>query len=380
MFNSLSRKLIFTIVAIALASMMVSALVIRQQAADNVEEFVDALREEFDSNNRRPPKNSDKQPNPFSARFARGTLAREFEDDLSRGILTGAFSGVVLATIAAVILSRRITKPLEQLTAATHKLAQGNFGHQVKVNTDDEIGDLAAAFNKMSTDLARANQLRQQMTADIAHDLRTPLTVIAGYTEALSDGKFEGDPAIYHVMHEQVTHLQHLITDLRTLSLADAGELKLTTQKVPPRMLLERTAVAYVQQADEKGVQLRVDAAENLPFITVDVERMVQVLNNLVSNALRFTPEGGTIRLTADVNNTNMLLTVEDTGIGISPAELPNIFERTYRTDGSRQRSSGESGLGLAIVKSIVEAHGGQVGVVSAVGKGSTFTIQLPLL
>jgi signal transduction histidine kinase len=245
------------------------------------------------------------------------------------------------------------------------------------VRTQDEIGELATSFNQMSTHLARANQLRRQMTADIAHDLRTPTSVIMGYTEALSDGKLQGTPEMYRVMHEEAQHLNHLIDDLRTLSLADAGELPLMRQAIAPQTVLERTAAAHSIQANNQGTALLIQPATGLPLINIDPDRMAQVLGNLVNNALRHTPAGGQIALSAARRNGDVILQVQDSGSGIAAEELPHIFNRFYRGDKSRSHD-GASGLGLAIARSIVEAHGGTIAAISTLGQGTTFTITLP--
>ncbi len=215
------------------------------------------------------------------------------------------------------------------------------------------------------------------MTADIAHDLRTPLSVILGYTEALADDKLQGTPEMYGVMHEEARHLQHLIDDLRTLSLADAGELSLERKPTSPLELLQRVAATHAASAAEIQVSVSLQADADLPDIDVDPDRMVQVLNNLMSNALRFTPEGGTIALGAKTDGRQVYLTVQDDGTGIAPDDLPNIFARFYRGDEVRNVEEGESGLGLAISKSLVEAHGGKISVKSQLGTGTTFTIAL---
>jgi two-component system sensor histidine kinase BaeS len=314
---------------------------------------------------------------------------------LSAGIAT------LVALVLGVLLARTLTRPLRELTAATQAMARGQLGQRVEVRSRDEIGALAASFNQMSADLTRASQLRKQMTADLAHDLRTPLSILRGYTEGLQDGRLEGAPRVYRIMHGEVEHLQRLVEDLRVLSLADAGELPLNKRTVDPAALLERTALAYVVAAEEQGVTLRVEAQPALPSVLVDVDRMTQVLNNLVSNALRYTPAGGTVTLRASfefsglssllpgkealtqnaklTTQNSVRLMVADTGSGIDPADLPLIFERFYRADKARQRTENtSSGLGLAITRAIVDAHGGTISAASVPGSGTTFTIVLP--
>lgn len=304
------------------------------------------------------------------------------EDSFLRNvnIAAGISAGIagVFALALGLMLARTLTRPIRELTAVTQTMADGKLGQQVNVRSRDEIGELAHSFNQMSQDLADASRLRKQMTADIAHDLRTPLTVLRGYTEGLKKGSLGGSEKLFNVMHEEVLLLQHLVEDLRTLSLADAGELKLNKRAIDPKALLERTGLAYIMQAEEKGLALRVEAPSNLPAIHVDGERMTQVLNNVVSNALRYT-SAGEIVLSGAVANSDVLLEVRDTGAGIPAEELPFIFNRFYRADQSRHRTiDGASGLGLAIAKAIVEAHEGKIAAVSQPGTGTTFIITLP--
>ena len=308
-----------------------------------------------------------------------GSPEAEFLRRGTRALLLGIFFATIIALGLSLILARTLSRPIRALTEATRAMAKGALGTQVDIRTHDELGELGAAFNQLSTDLARSSQLRRQMTADIAHDLRTPLSVILGYTEALNDGKFVGEPAIYAILHDEAQHLSHLIDDLRMLSLADAGELPLHRSMIPPRELLERAAAAHRVSAAQKGVQLTVAAPLDLPRVEVDPERMQQVLGNLVSNALRYTPAGGEIALRGEAQEGQVTLRVQDSGSGIKPDDLPFIFERFYRGDRSRHNNSGESGLGLPIAKSLVEMHKGAISVASQVGQGTTFTISLPV-
>jgi signal transduction histidine kinase len=296
---------------------------------------------------------------------------------VNRIIGLSALAAMVIALFLGGMLARTLTRPLRELTAATQDIARGELGRQVPVRSRDELGALASSFNRMSADLDKSTRLRKQMTADVAHDLRTPLSLILGYTEALSDGKLPGDPEIYTVMHREAQHLNRLIDDLRLLSLADAGELPLNRTPISPVVLLERAASAFRAQAAAKDITLRLDAAGDLPPVDVDPERIAQVLGNLLSNGLRHTPPGGQIVLSAAAPDGSVLLRVHDTGPGIDPADLPYIFNRFYRADKSRAEA-GESGLGLSIARSLVEAHGGSISAESAPSQGATFSIWLP--
>jgi two-component system sensor histidine kinase BaeS len=303
-------------------------------------------------------------------------IDQKYADQINQSLWMAGFGGMLIALILGSWLSRSLTHPIRDLTTATRALAFGKLEQQVPVRSKDELGELAESFNQMSADLARANQSRRQMTADIAHDLRNPLTVIGGYLESLQDGKLKPTPERFQIMQAEVQHLQHLVDDLRILSLADSGELSIHKQPVIIKELLEKTALTYQHQAQELGIQIQVHIESNLPEIQIDLERMEQVLGNLVSNALRYTPEGGEISLSAKQAEGSLIVSVKDNGSGISPDVIPHIFERSYRGDTSR--SGNESGLGLAIAKSIVELHGGSIRAES--GKnGSEFFITLKM-
>ncbi|MCS7259853.1 MAG: ATP-binding protein [Anaerolineae bacterium] len=285
---------------------------------------------------------------------------------------------MAIALVLGVFLARRLSQPLRELTTATRAMARGELEQRVPVRSHDELGELAAAFNQMSADLARAHQMRRQMTADIAHELRTPLTVMVGYLEALRDGVLKPTPERFEAMYQEARHLERLVEDLRTLSLADAGELSLNREKVSPRLVLEQAATIYRHQAEQRGISLEVALGDSLPDIYVDPDRIAQVLGNLISNAIRYTPSGGCITMSAACEADKVVLRVQDTGSGIAPEDLPYVFDRFYRGNRAPQSSGGESGLGLAIARSIVEAHGGSIAVTSAPDHGSTFTVTLP--
>ena len=301
-------------------------------------------------------------------------IDQKYVDQINQSLWLAGIGGMVIALILGSLLSRSLTHPVRDLTTATRALAAGKLEQQVPVRSKDELGELAKAFNQMSADLACANQSRRQMTADIAHDLRNPLTVIGGYLESLQDGKLQPTSERFQVMQAEVQHLQHLVDDLRILSLADAGELSIYKQPVNIKELLEKIAATYQHQAQGAGIQIQVDADSILPKVQVDSERMEQVLGNLVNNALRYTPEGGEVFLSAKQADRNLIISVKDNGSGIPSEILPRIFERSYRGDTSR--SGNESGLGLAITKSIVELHGGSIRAESG-DTGAEFFIKL---
>ncbi len=290
-------------------------------------------------------------------------------------LLLAAGGAILVALAVGVLLARTLTRPLHALTEATHRMAGGELEQEVLVKSRDEIGELAAAFNRMSREVARANDARRQITADVAHELRTPLTVIAGYIESMRDGALAPTSERLSVIYAEIEHLQNLVGDLRTLTQADAGELKLNKQPVNPGELLRQAHATFEHQAAQKGVNLEVKAGDGLPPIEVDEARMAQVLGNLLSNALRYTPAGGRIEMGTALDGDRVALTVRDTGQGIAPEDLPFVFDRFYRADKSRAQENGESGLGLAIVKALVEAHGGAISVQSVPGAGSTFAI-----
>lgn len=302
---------------------------------------------------------------------------------VNQALIYASLGALVVALIFGVLLARTLTRPLQALTQAAQSISQGQLEQQVTVKSHDEIGQLAAAFNTMSQEVARSNQLRKQMTADIAHDLRTPLTVISGYIESMRDGVLKPTQERLALIYKEIERLQNLVGDLRTLSLADAGELTMNFQKIEPKALLEHTAALFKLPAEQQQVTLAVETPENLPAIRVDEARMIRVLGNLIENALRYTPAHGQITLRAQTVNHSLerqvAISVQDTGEGINTEELPFIFDRFYRGDKARHSEMNESGLGLAIVKALVESQHGTIHVESIVDQGTNFTLFFPI-
>jgi two-component system sensor histidine kinase BaeS len=306
-------------------------------------------------------------------------LETAFLSRVNQALVVGAVGATLVALVLGILLARTLTRPIRELTFATRAVAKGDLAQQVPVHSQDELGELTVAFNQMSIDLSYAQELRRQMTADIAHELRTPLSIISGYIESLRDGRLPATSETFDIVYDEIQHLSRLVQDLRTLSLAEAGELRLSHQLTAPKELLVNTAAAYAREVQERNVTLQIKTSPELPEIDVDPHRMTQVLGNLVSNALRYTPDGGLIVLEATAPSENELrFIISDNGMGINPVDLPHVFDRFYRGDSSRQLDDGESGLGLAIAKSIVEIHGGTISVKSVHGKGTAFVISIP--
>lgn len=286
-------------------------------------------------------------------------------------------SGLVVAMILGFALAWRYTKPLKQLTSSAQTMASGQHPEPLPVAGKDEISLLTEAFNQMSAKVNKANELRKQMVADIAHDLNTPLTVISGYLEAFQEGALKATPERLEVIFHETNHLARLVQDLRTLSLADAGELSLQKSQTSAADLFAQVIQAFAHQAETAQIHLQMDVPSPASSLYIDGDRVRQVLGNLVRNALRYTPAGGFIRLGAIEMPDKFRLTITDSGTGIPEAQLPYIFDRFYRADKSRQKNEGESGLGLAIVKSLIELHGARVSVTSS-KEGTCFCLDFP--
>ena len=308
----------------------------------------------------------------------RNFIQQAFLETVQQGLLISSLATLLIALVLGGILIMSFTRPIRKLVGATERVASGELGYQVDIKSSDELGRLADSFNSMSKDLKNADRSRKQMTADIAHDLRTPLSILHGYTEAMNEGKLEGSPEIYKVMHQQAQHLNYLIEDLRTLSLLDSEELNFQIQEIDPAIILQQTLAAFLPLAREKGLSISLDIRDQISRLKLDPDRLTQIMGNLVSNAVNALPEGGRIWINAWNDADQVSIEVRDDGPGISAEDLPQIFDRHYRIDKSRSRGPGSSGLGLAITKKLVEAQGGVIGTWSEVGQGTSFTIQFP--
>jgi signal transduction histidine kinase len=307
------------------------------------------------------------------------TALDNFSDEINQLLLMGALAAVGISLILGVIFSRTLTRQLGEISKAADDIAKGKLNQKVEIKSKDEIGQLAEAFNQMSANLERSGELRRQMTADIAHELRTPLSIILGRAEPLAEGTLLPSREVLQVIHEETMRVNRLVEDLRTLSLSDAGELSLEVRPVTLCQLLGDVKKVHMALAEAKGAALKVECPDQLPSIKADPDRIRQVLGNLVSNAIRYSPEGGSIILSAMEVEQGVVIRVSDNGPGIAEEDLPHVFDRFYRGDKSRQRDKGGSGLGLAIAKSLVYLHGGDIRVNSQPGAGTTFTVWLPI-
>ncbi len=302
-----------------------------------------------------------------------------FIAEVKQGITVSMLIAGGAALLLGGLITWGITRPLRQLTHAAEAIAHGDLSQRVSLHPNDEIGDLAEAFNQMAARLERGEQLRRQMTADISHELRTPLTVILGNLDALEDGIFPLTTEALEPIRAKTELLTRLVEDLRQLALAEAGRLPLDREMTDLAGLSRRALRAFQPSAESKRITLHLEAPPDLPLVEVDPQRIEQVLVNLLSNALRYTPADGRITLTLIADNNGIRAAVRDNGPGIPAEAIGNVFERFYRVDKGRARETdgGGSGLGLAVARSIIEAHDGEIGVISAPGSGAEFWFKL---
>ncbi len=291
-------------------------------------------------------------------------------------LATGLVGSVAL--VVGIIASGSFLRPVRDITLATRAMRSGSLAQSVPVRSNDEFGEMAVAFNDMSAEVVQSLHMRDQLTADVAHELRSPLTVLLGYLEGIRDGVLSATPETISTMFQEAVHLDRLVEDLRVLSLADAGRLAPQLESVTVAELLNGAVATFAAAAAQGNVRLGIDTTADIGLVEVDPSRMRQVLSNLVSNALRHTPREGTVTLRARRTTAATIIEVIDTGEGIAEADLARVFERFYRSDPARSNDVASTGLGLAIARSWVEAHGGTLEVSSTSGTGTTMRIELP--
>ncbi|MEP7200742.1 MAG: ATP-binding protein, partial [Chloroflexota bacterium] len=320
--------------------------------------------------------------------FPRGLITppeQGFLDQLYRTLVVAALAAGGVGIALGLLISRTLAAPLAELASAARAFAAHDWERRVRaqgIAQTAEVTAVARAFNDMADSLQHAETLRRNLMADVAHELRTPLTVLQGNLRALLDGVYPLERSEIATLYDETRLLNRLVDDLRQLALAEAKQLPLNLQVIDLGALLQTTANTFAAAADARDVSMRVELPDHLPAVRADADRLTQVLQNVLNNALRHTPSGGRITLAAGQTKTaqgEMLrVSVRDTGEGIAAADVPHVFDRFYRADRSRSQRGGSTGLGLAIAKSFVEAMGGTIGVESVRGQGSHFWFTLP--
>lgn len=311
--------------------------------------------------------------------------AGAFVNQVNQATWLAGLAASLAALALGSLLFRQIVSPVQRLTSAAQRVAAGDLEQRIEVKSQDEIGQLATAFNQMADSLARDQELRRNLMADVAHELRTPLSIIQGNLEAMLDGVLPASPEEIASLRDETALLARLVSDLRLLSLAEAGQLKL--ERVPTDLpaLIRNVLATLRPQAEAENILLADDLPASMPSFNLDPDRISQALHNLLANALRYTPAGGTVTVGVRLEGNLARVNISDTGSGIAPDDLPHLFDRFYRAEKSRSRASGGSGIGLTIVRQLVRAHGGEISVESPIlkrpdgsGYGSRFTFTLP--
>jgi two-component system sensor histidine kinase BaeS len=311
------------------------------------------------------------------------TLDSAFRAALMGALLYATLLAGGIALLLSLFVSRQIVRPVRRMLSATQRIASGHYAERVDVpaaNQGDELGALAASFNEMAGALERTERRRLELVGDVAHELRTPVATLEGYLEGLLDGVVEASPETWAKLHHEAGRLSRLVDDLQELSRVEARQIALKLAPVAPRAIVEAAVERVAAGFTEKGLELGVSPLEGLPLVRADQDRAVQVLTNLLTNALRYTPAPGHVTVTARRAGSAVAFAVSDSGVGLRPEELARVFERFYRVDKSRSRALGGAGIGLTIARALVEAMGGRIGVESAgPGRGTTFTFTLPV-
>jgi len=307
-----------------------------------------------------------------------GRLEQQFLDGIQRILITGAALAVAVGLALGALLSRSLTAPLQRLAAAARAVAGGDLDQQVHTEGSAEMVEVARAFNEMTSALSESERQRQNMVADVAHELRTPLSVIQGNLRAILDDVYQLDKAEISRLYDETRLLSRLVDDLRELALADAGQLRLNSRPTDLAVVIQDCVDNLILGAEAQEVSLSARLPDELPAVQADLDRVSQVLRNLLVNALRYTPSGGSVTVSAGSAHGMVEVAIVDTGAGIDPGDLPHIFERFWRADPARARI-GSTGLGLSIAQSLIEAQGGRIWAESTPGQGSTFRFTLPL-
>ncbi len=321
-------------------------------------------------------------PNTLTTAEATQRILGDFLGTLFVALAVAAIFATVTSLAISLFVARRITGPLRQMTQASERISAGHYAERIEiapVHATDELGQLASSINALAVALEQTERRRLEVIGNVTHELRTPIATLEGYLEGLLDGVIEPTPRAFAMLHTEAGRLRRLVDDLQELSRAEARQIPLSLQPVAPQRLVQSALEPLEEQFAEKGLQLQIHVPEVLSPVMVDPNRAVQILTNLLVNALRYTPAPGRVEVAVSREKTKVAFRVSDTGVGISPEQFAHIFERFYRVDKSRSRAFGGSGIGLTIAQSLAQAMGGEIRVESAgLGQGSSFTLTLP--
>lgn len=307
----------------------------------------------------------------------RSELEKIFLSSVNYSITLAAIISVLAAILLTVLYARRTLKPIKDITSAAERIESGNLDQEVRVKSRDEVGKLASAFNSMAAELKKQERLRKNMVSDVAHELRSPLTKIHGYLKAIKEGTIETNEKAIDSLYRNSKLLKRLVEDLHDLAMAEAGKLNLEKQPILLDDIISRAVESIHLRLEKENLELNIGSNGKI-LLNVDPDRIHQVLQNLLENAIFHSPEGGTIQLDTERSDEQVEISISDEGEGIPREDLPYVFDRFYRVDRSRSRTTGGTGLGLTISKELVEAHGGGIDVKSEEGEGTTFTVTLP--
>ncbi len=309
-------------------------------------------------------------------------LYADFRASFNEALMYATFAATVVAIILSLYLSRNVLAPIQAMSLASQRIAAGRYDERVEVPGEDELAQLAHHFNQMAEKLDQVEGMRRRLIGDVSHELRTPLTAIKGSMEGLMDGLLPANQETYQQIHAEADRLNRLVDDLQELSRVEARAYELNLRPLDISLLLRTVTKRLSPQFESKHISLELNVAPDLPRVFADEDRIIQVLTNLTGNALQYTPEAGTITISAHRSDREVQITIHDTGIGIPAEHLSNIFDRFYRVDKSRsRRAGGGSGIGLTIARALVEAQGGRIWAESAgEGQGSSFTFTLPIV
>ena len=306
-------------------------------------------------------------------------IEANFRSSINQALLLAGAAAVVAAVVVSWLVSRQIVNPLRALVSLSQRIANGHYQERLEVKSRDELAELVQSFNQMAGALDRAETLRHELMADVTHELKTPLASIKGYMEGLQDGIIPPSDETFQMIYHEASRLQRLVQDLQELSRAEAGQVPIQPQASDPSQIVESVLERMRPQFAEKNVELAAKLDRTLPAICADPDRVGQVLINLLGNALQNTPPGGQVEVSLSPAGQMAQFSVHDSGIGLATDNLEHVFQRFYRVDKSRARSSGGSGIGLTISRYLVEAHGGRIWAESpGLGQGSTFRFTIP--